>query len=95
MLTACAGSREPANLKVVPVDHGGFGARALVQNRHGHGARVDAAPPLGRRHALDAMAADFVTEASDYGELDRCSTIDDPVLVQSIDPVQETGIGRG
>jgi hypothetical protein len=56
---------------------------------------MNAAASFGRRHALDAMAADFVTEAGDCGEFDRCSTIDDPVLVQSIDPVEETGIGRG
>ena len=82
-------------MKIGPIDRGRCGAPNLVQHRHSHGAGMNAAASFGRRHALDAMAADFVTEAGDCGEFDRCSTIDDPVLVQSIDPVEETGIGRG
>ena len=56
---------------------------------------MNAAASFGRRDALDAVPADFVTEARNRGEFDRRGTVDNSVLVQSIDPVEEAGIGRG
>jgi hypothetical protein len=56
---------------------------------------VDAAAPLGRRPALDAVAADFMPKASDRRELYRRCAIDHVVVVQSAEFVEETSISGG
>lgn len=56
---------------------------------------MDATPPLGRRHALDAVAADFVAKAGDRGELYSRRAIDQAVVVQSTDLAEKAGIASG
>jgi hypothetical protein len=82
-------------MEVAAIDGDGCGVCDLVQHRHRYCAGVDAAPPLGRWHALDAMAADFMTKAGDRGELYGRCAIDRATVVQSAEVVEKTGICDG
>ena len=94
MLAASARAREPARADILAAQHLGFGHHA-VEHRYRDGAGMDPAAPFGRRHALDAMAADLVAKAGNGCELERRRALDADELVQSAMAIEQAHIGAG
>ncbi|MEO7691580.1 MAG: hypothetical protein ABIS51_20015 [Sphingomonas sp.] len=56
---------------------------------------MNPAAPLGRRHALDAVAADLVAKAGNGRELERRRALDADEPVQSAMAIEQAPIGAG
>lgn len=94
MLPAGARAREPARADILAAQHRGFGHDA-VEHRYRDGAGMNPAAPLGRRHALDAVAADLVAKAGNGRELERRRALDADEPVQSAMAIEQAPIGAG